>query len=75
MAIRASPARSGRVTGTATPVEVSLWAQPTRSTPSYCSAPMVAMLGAVPGSVETTIGSSRNGAFFATVANLLENSP
>ena len=61
---------AGRDTGTATPVEVSLCAQPMRSTE-----PSATISGAVPGSLDTTIGSPMNGLFFATDANLDENSP
>ena len=52
-----------------TPVEVSLCAQATASTPSSdCGS------GASPGSLLMTTGSSRNGAPAVTLANLLENS-
>ena len=61
---------AGRDTGRATPVEVSLWAQPMRSTESS-----EVGSGAVPGSELTTTGSARNGAPFATEANFAENSP
>ena len=53
-----------------TPVEVSLCAQATTSTPASNVG-----AGASPGSLLTTIGSCRNGALAATLANLLENSP
>ena len=57
---QASPDPAGRTTGTATPVEVSLCAQPIRSTDgSACG------FGALPGSALTMIGSPTNG-FFAT---------
>ena len=68
MAIKASV--SGRVTGTMAPVDVSLCAHPIRSQPSMgCGA------GASPGSLDTTVGSSSQGAFFAAEANFEENSP
>ena len=70
MAISASPDPSGRTTGTATPVEVSLCAQPIRSTDgSDCG------FGALPGSALTMIGSPTNGFFATQEANLLLNSP
>ena len=71
MSTRASPA--GRVTGTITPVDVSLCAQATTSTSSPPAAD--AGSGASPGSASTTIGSARNGAPSVTFVNLLENSP
>ena len=69
-ATRASVA--GRFTATIAPVEVSLWAQPTRSA-SVPSSSEVA--GAVPGSKAWISGSVSHGAFLETVANLPENSP
>ena len=53
-----------------TPVEVSLCAHATASTPS---SPRGA--GASPGSADTTTGSPRKGAPRVTAANLDENSP
>jgi hypothetical protein len=65
-----SMASSGRTTGTATPVEVSLWAQASTSQEgSACGC------GAVPGAALTTTGSARNGAPRVESANLAENSP
>ena len=61
---------AGRVTGTITPVEVSLCAQPIRSTPSADRG-----AGALPGSALTTTGSARNGAPWVTLANFELNSP
>ena len=61
------------MTGTITPVEVSLWAQAMASTGSAPSPSPGA--GASPGSASTTIGLRRNGAAFAQAANLEENSP
>lgn len=70
MSTSASPEPSGRCTGTATPVEVSLWAHAMASTDgSACGA------GAVPGSVLTTIGSSMNGFLVTHEANFELNSP
>ena len=70
MAINASPDPSGRTTATATPVEVSLWAQPMRSTDgSACG------LGAPPGSALTTTGSPTNGFLATAEANFELNSP
>ncbi len=61
---------SGRDTGTATPVEVSLWAQAMTSTDgSDCGA------GAVPGSALTTTGSPTNGFLATAEANFALNSP
>jgi hypothetical protein len=56
------------VTGSITPVEVSLWAQAMTSAPGSLRGS-----GASPGSAWTTTGSSRNGAAWVTFANLLEN--
>jgi hypothetical protein len=53
-----------------TPVDVSLWAQAMTSASGSAFG-----TGAVPGSALTTIGSSRNGAPAAAVANFCENSP
>ena len=65
-----SIASAGRTTGTATPVEVSLWAQArTSQEGSACGS------GAVPGSDLTTTLSARNGAPCVDSANLAENSP
>src|ERR1700754_2818494 len=70
IAIRAPSEPSGRCTPTATPVEVSLWAQPMRSTDgSDCG------FGALPGSALTTTGSPTNGFLATAEANLLLNSP
>ncbi len=70
MTISASPEPSGRCTGTATPVEVSLCAQAMTSTDgSDCGS------GALPGSALTTIGSPTNGFLATAEANLALNSP
>jgi hypothetical protein len=53
-----------------TPVEVSLWAQPIRS-----AAGSAVGAGASPGSASIRIGSPRNGATLAALANFCENSP
>ena len=54
----------------ATPVEVSLWVS------AYVSMPASAIgIGCVPGAVDSTSGSSRNGAAAAACANFDENSP
>ena len=65
-----SVAPAGRTTGTATPVEVSLWAQAYTSTSG-----LAAFSGASPGAEVMTTGSPRKGALPVTVANLPENSP
>ena len=62
---------AGRVTGTIAPVEVSLWAQPIRSTPSSPATTS----GAEPGSASMTCGASNHGASLAALANFDENSP
>lgn len=54
----------------ATPVEVSLCVSAYTSTPASARAS-----GCVPGSDETTVGSSSHGASFAALANFEENSP
>src|SRR3954468_21025584 len=64
-------APEGRAIWVMTPVEVSLWAQPTTSQPSATAR----MTGASPGSADARTGSSRNGAPSVTLANLEENSP
>ena len=68
MTTRASPA--GRCTGTATPVEVSLWAQATTSTDGSDWG-----LGALPASALMTIGSPTNGLAATAEANFALNSP
>ena len=60
MRTRAPSEPSGRVTGTITPVDVSLWAHAMASTGSEPS-PSPGT-GASPGSASTTIGLRRNGA-------------
>ena len=71
--MRTRASESGRVTGSITPVLVSLCAQAmTSASRSTAPAPSA---GAEPGSALRTIGSPRKGAFFVTVANLAENSP
>lgn len=65
MAISAFSEPAGRETGIDTPVEVSLCAQPMRSTDGSETG-----TGALPGSAETTIGSPMNGLALATEANL-----
>ncbi len=70
MRTSAPSAPGGRTTGTATPVEVSLWAQAMTS-----AAGSARGSGASPGSASTRIGSARNGAAAATLANFAENSP
>ena len=70
IAISASPEPSGRSTGTATPVEVSLCAQAIRSTDGSDTG-----LGALPASVLTTMGSPTNGFLATADANLALNSP
>jgi hypothetical protein len=70
MTISASPEPSGRVTGTATPVEVSLCAHAITSTDgSLCGS------GALPGSALMTIGSPTNGFLVTAEANFELNSP
>ena len=70
MTIRASPEPSGRCTGTATPVEVSLCAHAITSTDgSDCG------FGALPGSALMTIGSPTNGFLATAEANFELNSP
>ena len=70
MAMSASPDPSGRTTGTATPVDVSLCAHAIRSTDgSDCG------FGALPGSALMTIGSPTNGFFATAEANFALNSP
>src|SRR6267154_175974 len=69
-ATNASPDPSGRCTGTATPVEVSLCAQAMRSTDgSDCG------FGALPGSALTMMGSPTNGFLATHEANFELNSP
>jgi len=68
--MRAFSEPAGRLTGMATPVEVSLCAQPMRSTDGS-----EVGSGALPGSALTTIGSPMNGLFLATEANFELNSP
>lgn len=70
MAMSAFSEPAGRCTGMATPVEVSLWAQPIRSAEGSATGS-----GALPGSAETTTGSPMNGLFLATEANFELNSP
>ena len=70
MTTSASPASRGRTTGTATPVEVSLWAHAMTSTDgSPCGS------GALPGSALMMIGSPMNGFLATEDANLALNSP
>src|SRR6185369_894936 len=77
MSTSASP--WGRTTGTATPVEVSLWAQATTSTDGSDSGPMSAIadggLGALPASALMMIGSPTNGFLTTHEANFELNSP
>jgi hypothetical protein len=61
---------AGRVTGTATPVEVSLCGVQYASTPDSATRP-----GAEPGSALRTVGWPRNGASATALANLAPNSP
>ena len=70
MTTSASPEPSGRATGTATPVEVSLCAQAITSTDgSLCGS------GALPGSALMMIGSPTNGFLATAEANFALNSP
>ena len=70
MTMSASPESSGRCTGTATPVDVSLCAQAMTSTDgSDCG------LGALPGSALTMTGSPTNGFLATAEANFELNSP
>jgi hypothetical protein len=64
---------AGRLTGTITPVDVSLWAQAITSTSSPPTSD--GGVAASPGSASITIGSRRNGAWRVQAANLAENSP
>ena len=61
---------AGRRTGTATPVDVSLWAQAMTSTDGSDWG-----FGALPGSALMTIGSPTNGFLATAEANLALNSP
>ena len=61
---------AGRVTGSATPVDVSLCGQQYASTPSTTD-----RAGAEPAGAVTTAGSARNGARLTAAANFDENSP
>ena len=70
MSTSASPRSAGRWTSTITPVEVSLCAQAMTSASGSAVG-----VGAVPGSELTMIGSWRNGAPAAALANFCENSP
>src|SRR3954447_4713793 len=65
-----SSAPSTRRTGAITPVEVSLCAQAYTSTPGSARG-----RGRVPVADSITVGSARNGALRAAVANFEENSP
>ncbi|CKO60125.1 Uncharacterised protein [Mycobacterium tuberculosis] len=70
MTTKASSEPSGRRTATATPVEVSLWAQAITSTDgSVCGS------GALPGSDVMMIGSPTNGFLETAEANFALNSP
>ncbi len=63
-------APSGRASGMATPVDVSLCVRQYASTSASATA-----TGWVPGSDEMIDGSSRKGAAFTSLANFDENSP
>ena len=63
------------MTGTITPVEVSLWAHVITSAGGWACVAAATGSGASPAGASTTIGSARNGAPFVQVANFEENSP
>src|ERR1700744_3287297 len=70
MTTSASPESAGRRTGTATPVDVSLWAHAMTSTDGSDLGS-----GALPASDLRTIGSPTNGFLTTAEANLELNSP
>ncbi len=65
-----SSAPATRRTGAITVVEVSLCGHAYTSTPASATGS-----GRVPGSLDTTVGSSSHGATFTALANFDENSP